>query len=179
MSTPGQNRRVTISEQDAVQSEYGLSLEARVSEPEATDLHPAVLQVSLANRSEEVRSVRANDQPPLPSTESTERNPRITLVPRGRPASDPHPVPIALGCWQLAEPVGEVLARDTGRIEPGGSRTRECTVWGAVDNDEPCLPAGTFRFEGTYDGTETGTRPALRWGFTLAIEETETRPDER
>lgn len=178
MSIPGQNRRVTIPEQDTVPPEYELSLEAGVVEPEATDLHPAVLYVSVTNQSEQVRSVRANNQPPLPSTESTETSPQLTLVPRGRPASDPHPVPVALGCWQLAEPIGEVLARDTGRIEPAGSRSRECTIWGAVDNDEPCLPTGIFRFEGTYDGTETGTRPPLRWGFTLSIEETEAHANE-
>lgn len=167
MSIPGQNQRVEIPEQDIVPTEYGLSIEASVLEPEATDLYPAVLQVSITNHTEQERYVRANNHPPLPSTKSRETDPGITLVPRGRPASDPHPVPIALGCWQLAEPIGDVLARDTGRIRPMGGRDRECTIWGAVDNDEPCLPTGTFRFEGTYEETDSGTE--FLWGFTLHI----------
>lgn len=179
MSVPGQIHQIAISEQDPVPEEYGLSLDAEVVEPEATDNHPAVVRVSLRNQTGRERFIRANNQPPLPSTESEQSNPRLVLVPTGRPASDPHPVPIALGCWQLAEPVGEVLALDIGRIGPEASRERECTVWGAEDNDEPCLPMGTYRFEGTYEGTENETRAALRWGFTLSITDTYDSEDEQ
>lgn len=174
MNPPDDTRRLEIVDQDDVARSHRLSLQAEVLEARATADGPPRLRVTLTNESDRERTVRANNDPPLPAKDSVEVDPGLVLVPTGRPAADPHPDPVGDGCWQLRERVGGVLSLDIGRVLADDERTRDCTVWGAPENEHPCLPTGQFRFEGTHEVDESENGSTLEWGFTVTI----TDPDD-
>lgn len=175
MNTPDDGRSLQIVNQDGVTSSHGLAFRAEVIEARATANGPPRLRVTLTNDRDRERTVRANNDPPLPAKESVETNPGLVLVPTGRPAADPHPDPVADGCWQLRDRPGQVLSLDPGHVRPSDERSRDCTVWGATENDLRCLPSGLFRFEGTYEVDKSENGSTLEWGFAVEITSIEDR----
>lgn len=165
--------RLAVTDQDDVASSHDLTLRAEVLQAHSTAERPPRLRVTLTNERDRERTVRANNDPPLPAKESVETTPGLVLVPTGRPAADPHPDPVADGCWQLRDRPGQVLVLDPGHVQANDERSRDCTVWGAPENEMACLPSGRFRFEGTYevDGSENGA--TLEWGFAVEISDGE------
>lgn len=142
-------------------NETDVSIEAEfVSQP--TDEEPARLQIQFTNKAESERQFHFGPSPPL----STYINGRgeieeLVIIPKDmskisiRDRNDDNdfrliPEESEDGCWRVED---QIIGEDiliTQSIKSGDSITEAYTVLAGTDND-PCISAGQYQFEGSFE----------------------------
>lgn len=151
-----------------------VSIDASLVE-RSTEEHPARIRVRLTNDAESQRTLRFGSSPPLSTyvSKAGDEGAKLVLVPgdtskvSARDSNDDGtfrlvPERPTDGCWQAED---DIIGQDilqSRTLEPGGSVTETYTVLAGADND-PCLPADEYRFEGSFEAESE------RFGWSLVV----------
>lgn len=170
-ATPGTDEtRVEVTE-TATQPDVDVEYAVEMAEPLATAEHPARLQVTISNPTDQ--KVVLGEERAVQFHHVSSQDEALYLVPAGGGNS----TGADEGCWRLTEPVAVAEYYGTVTVPPGDSLVAASQVYGRWDLPEGvCLPEGEHRMltsgraadsaEGVLED-EGGTD--FEWGFTLQV----------
>ena len=168
-SGTGVPRTVSVKQIEREPREYGVTLQATVTEADVTTSQTASVEVRFTNTSEESTpdiGIDTRYPDPLWSIdENYTRAPGSILVPE---TYSPQPERASNTCWEPTENfefAGPGIAEST-TLDPGEQLTRTYSVWGDTAT-EGCMPPGEYRFGVRNNRPD----PPMEWTFTLLIED--------
>lgn len=168
-SGTGVPRTVSVEQVDREPREYGIILQATVTEADVTTSQTASVEVRFTNTSEEsTPDIGLDTQYPDPLWSIDENYTRasgLILVPD---TYSPQPERASNSCWEPTEnfEFGGPGVAEATTLDPGEQLTRTYSVWG--DNEtEGCMPPSEYRFGVRNNQPD----PPLEWMVRLSIEE--------
>ncbi|MFC6836062.1 hypothetical protein [Halomarina ordinaria] len=170
-SQPTDHVTVSVAETDDA-PDLAVRPEVEVLEATATGERPPRLRATVTNESDRTVTVGEGRAVVFEYVTSREEG-GLMLLPGPADEYDP----VSQGCWRLESGVAVTDEYRTRTLEAGASASSDLGVWalGEMEEGEPCVPTGEFRFESTFsvgdeeEGPASGGEQAT-WGFTLAVE---------
>lgn len=159
---------------------FGVTVEQR-----ATTEQPARLRITIHNRKgsdgvEKAQTIRAGPEPPISSHVGTGPDgAKLVLEPIYAEGMDSAGTHGGGRCWYATEGLVSLLTdvdtdeRQNVTLDAGGGVFLTYYLLGHHEND-PCIPAGTYRFESAEYGARDGPSD-VEWGFDLTIDSSVSR----
>lgn len=133
-------RRVGVESVTERSELAGMDVSIQVVEPYATPKHPPRIRVTFENTGSRPALVRTHHSGLVWPPYSEDGPPGLALGPESER------VPRGEGtCWQAHGTITPLGTSRNFTLDPGERRSEELVVLGHPENDDVCLPTGTFR----------------------------------
>lgn len=163
-------KSVTVTGSDSLSKDAGIAVTAEIENRTVTEDDPAVVRVTIANQSDEEKTVYSGSVPVFADAVSTSDDGNRVILRSDTPGIDELDR-VAADCWQWDHDHVSTGAGVWNKdIDPGGSVSEEFILFGHPTNSDPCLPSGEYKFEDSYRVRHGESEQELTWGFQIRIQ---------